>query len=173
MKRHLNGILLAGRRWLDFSCIWIHSLTKKKKMDPLGKNFLDLRMKLVLLPKYRSLMSTEMCSIDQSLFSRWVIYHLPEKIHHHGNRFVGNWLFWHAESCMEQNLRCHIFIINLAHFVKLCQLYNSILLITLPYMIWASAWDFQQFDILTSVDSTSLCSTLLSLETPNSVQSVA
>ena len=34
--------------------------------------------------------------------------------------------------------------------------------------------DFQQFDILTSVDSqTSLCSLLLSLETPNGVQSVA
>ena len=36
--------------------------------------------------------------------------------------------------------------------------------------IRAAAWDFQQFDILTS---TSLCSLLLSLETPNGVQSEA
>ena len=40
-------------------------------------------------------------------------------------------------------------------------------------MIWAAAWDFQQFDILTSVDSGEPVQPLLSLETPSDVQSVA
>ena len=39
--------------------------------------------------------------------------------------------------------------------------------------IWAVAWDFQQLDILTSVDSDEPVQLLLSLETPNGVQSVA
>ena len=34
MKRHLNGVSLAGWWWPDFSCIWIHSFTKKKKVGP-------------------------------------------------------------------------------------------------------------------------------------------
>ena len=33
----------VSRRWPDFSCIWIHSLTKKK-LGPSEKNFLDPRM---------------------------------------------------------------------------------------------------------------------------------
>ena len=38
---------------------------------------------------------------------------------------------------------------------------------------WAVTHDFQQYDILIIVDQTSLCSFLLSLETPNDLQSVA
>ena len=38
---------------------------------------------------------------------------------------------------------------------------------------WAAAWDYQQFDIFTSVVSTSLCSLQLSLKTSNGGQSVA
>ena len=30
-KRHLNGVLLAGRWWSDFSGIWIHKSTTTKK----------------------------------------------------------------------------------------------------------------------------------------------
>ena len=49
-KRHLNSVLLAGRWWPTYSGIWIlpvPSSTKKKtplKLDPLWKNFMDLRM---------------------------------------------------------------------------------------------------------------------------------
>ena len=46
-KRHLNGVLLAGRGWPTFSGIWIPSSTKKKlsELDSLWQNFLDPRMK--------------------------------------------------------------------------------------------------------------------------------
>ena len=41
-------------------------------------------------------------------------------------------------------------------------------------MIWAGAWDFQQFDILTaSVDLGKPLQPPIKLETPNGVQSVA
>ena len=45
-KPAFNGVSLAGRRWPDFSSIWIHSLTKKERSQgwtPL-KNFLDPRL---------------------------------------------------------------------------------------------------------------------------------
>ena len=38
---------------------------------------------------------------------------------------------------------------------------------------WAVTWDFQQFDILTSVDSDEPVQPSFKLETPNDVQSVA
>ena len=41
------------------------------------------------------------------------------------------------------------------------------------HRIWAVAWDFQQFGIWDEQTHTSLCSLLLSLETPNGVHSVA
>ena len=47
-KRHLNGVLLVGRRWPAYSGSWIISLLiklkKRIKVGPPLKNFLDTRM---------------------------------------------------------------------------------------------------------------------------------
>ena len=50
---------------------------------------------------------------------------------------------------------------------------RSVIVVDLSINIWATTCDFQQFGILTSVDSDEPVKTSLSLETANDVQLVA
>ena len=99
----------------------------------------------------------------------------------HVSKIRGTLFFVSVRACIQQTLTLTIQPRALKYHKCIPsalweQLFKYTKIHTLTYFWkynWAGAWDFQQFDILTSVDSDKLCSLLLSLETPNGVQSVA
>ena len=78
-KRHLNGVSLEGRWWPDFSCIWIHTSTKRKNIPKVG------------LPlKKLSGSALASCLSESTLFSKDIKF---EKVTYIMHLLLNN-LFW-------------------------------------------------------------------------------